>query len=101
MTTGQALAQTNGQAREQPHRSRKSLVELAHPGQMQAAGGLDGEDWAGVPGVVDDQPVNWSRPGRKARQLQLVHHRAGLNRPGVGAGSNQQGDWTCVCTTEV
>ncbi|WP_137159352.1 hypothetical protein, partial [Blastococcus sp. CCUG 61487] len=24
-----------------------------------------------------------------------------LNRPGVGAGSNQRGDWTCVCTTEV
>src|SRR3954464_10079579 len=24
-----------------------------------------------------------------------------MNRPGAGEGSNQQGDWTCVCTTEV
>src|SRR3954471_7146114 len=38
---------------------------------------------------------------RRLRMENEFLKKVVMNRPGAGEGSNQQGDWTCVCTTEV
>lgn len=54
--------------REQPHRSGKALVQLAHPGLVQAAGGLDGEHRPRGPDVIDDESVQLLQPRTQYRQ---------------------------------
>jgi hypothetical protein len=45
---------------------------------VQPAGGLDGEDRPGGPGVIDDQPVQLVQAGAEDRQRQGRHHRSHL-----------------------
>src|SRR3954454_7222070 len=90
---------------EQPHRSREPLVELANPGLVQTAGGLDGEDRSAPPGVVDDQPVQpvqvWPKDGSDSGGITwptspVVSHTRWLTLPGsIATTSVDAGSASC------